>query len=81
MKQIVQAALSELELDYKVTMIAGGEKRNYDVVFFDEQTGEYFSIHVSWAKDLTGDSVKEDVKGRLQERLKTSNSNQVSCAH
>ncbi len=81
MRQIVQAALRDLELDYKVTMIAGGEKRNYDVVFFDEQAGEYFSIHVSWPKNVTGDSVKEDVKDRLQERLNTSNSNQVSCAH
>ena len=81
MRELVRAALSELALDYRVTMIAGGEKRNYDVTFFDKQASEHFTIHVSWTTDLTANSVKENIRSQLQERLSVSKSNQPSSAH
>ena len=77
MWQTVHRALNELDLDYMVTMIAGGEKRNYEVIFFDKRAHEYFTIRVSWLVHSTADSVKESIINQLRERLNALHSNQT----
>ena len=76
MREIVEAALNELALDYRVNMIATGEKRNYEVIFLDRQTREHFTIRLSWATDSTADSIKANIRTQLQERLRASKSTQ-----
>ena len=43
MRDIANSILAELDLDYQITLISGGESGDYEIVMWDRPRNSYFS--------------------------------------
>lgn len=68
MRNMAQAVVHELELDYAITMVSGGESGKYEIVMWDRPRNSYFSVRVDWRDGMTTEAVKSEVRRALQQR-------------
>ena len=69
MRDAAHSALRELNLDYTITLIAGGARHNYEIVMWDKPRDSYFSIRVRWEPGLSRAHMTERVVQQLTRRL------------
>ena len=69
MREIVLAALRELNLDYSITLISGGASCNYEIVMWDKPRNSYFSVRLNWRPEVSASVVTTDIKSQLRTRL------------
>ena len=69
MRDAAHSALRELNLDYTITLIAGGASHNYEIVMWDKPRNSYFSIRVRWEPGFSRPHMTERVVQQLTERL------------
>ena len=69
MREIVRAALRELDLDYAITLVSGGASRNYEIVMWDKSRDSYFSIRLNWVHGLSHENLTDKIKEQLTGRL------------
>jgi len=69
MREVAQRVVDELDLDYAITMVSGGESGNYEIVMWDRPRNSYFSVRFSWSPDLAEDVVATMIRNQLHERI------------
>ena len=69
MKTTVCEVLRDLDLDYQVTMISGGQGGKCEIVLSDPSRGSYFSIKCRWVDGDPPEPVAQEVKRQLVARL------------
>ena len=75
MREVAQRVFRELGLDYRVTLVSGGESGNYEIVMCDRPHRSYFTLKIKWDRDLAADDLAGVIRSRLHERL-ASNASQ-----
>ena len=69
MREIAEAVIQALHLDYMVTFVSGGASRNYEIVMWDRPHNTYFSIRLTWEPDTPRDTLAGRIEAQLRERL------------
>ena len=72
-KELAQRVLNELELDYAVTLVSGGESGNYEIAMWDRPHDTYFSLKLKWPRGTPADALAGDIRNQLEQRLASSN--------
>ena len=69
MREVVQSALRQLDLDYAITSISGGTSQDYEIVMWDKPGNSYFSIRVPWKTSLSREYTADCIVQQLTDRL------------
>ena len=69
MRDVAQAVLSELDLDYAITLVSGGESGNYEIVMWDRPRNSYFSVRFKWSAQMSNVEVADDIRAQLLQRI------------
>ena len=69
MRNVAQAVIDELDLDYRITMVSGGESGNHEIVMWDRPRNSYFSVRFTWSPGLTIGDVAGTIRDQLRERI------------
>ncbi len=73
MRDIVDTILTELGLDYRITLVSGGEGGNYEIVMWDRPRNSYFSVRVRRTNEAPRDVIADSIRGQLRERIAAHN--------
>ena len=68
MRDVAHAVLRELDLDYRITLVSGGESGNYEIVMWDRPRNSYFSIRFRWTSEMSREVVAEVIRTQLRQR-------------
>lgn len=69
MRDIADTILRELGLDYRITLVSGGESGNYDIVMRDRPRNSYFSVRVARTNEASGDVIADSIRAQLRQRI------------
>ncbi len=69
MRDIANSILAELDLDYQITLISGGESGDYEIVMWDRPRNSYFSLRLEGTTERPPDMVAESIRAQLRERI------------
>ena len=69
MKDVAVAVLSELNLDYTITLVSGGESGNYEIVMWDRPRNSYFSVRFKWTPQMSRVAIADDIRVQLLQRI------------
>ena len=67
MRKLAESVVQELNLDYTVTMVSGGERGNCEIVMWDRPRNSYFSVRLTpGSRDLAASAAL--IRQELQQR-------------
>ena len=69
MRSVALAVLRELGLDYRITLVSGGESGNYEIVMWDRPRNSYFSVRFKWHTGMANEAVASLIRTELRERM------------
>ena len=73
MRDIADTILTELGLDYRITLVSGGENGNYEIVMWDRPRNSYFSVRVARRSETPRDVVADSIRAQLRQRIAAHN--------
>ena len=73
MKELTQCVLSDLNLDYAVTLVSSGENGSSEIVMWDRPHDSYFSLKLRLPPDAPVETLKTDIREQLEQRLASGN--------
>jgi len=69
MRDIADTILPELGLDYRITLVSGGESGNYEIVMWDRPRNSYFSVRVTRTGEASHDDIADSIRVQLRQRI------------
>ena len=73
MKELAQCVLSDLNLDYAVTLVSSGESGSCEIVMWDRPHDSYFSLKLRLPPDAPVETLETDIREQLERRLASGN--------
>ena len=73
MKELAQCVLSDLNLDYAVTLVSSGESGSCEIVMWDRPHDSYFSLKLRLPPDAPVETLETDIREQLEQRLASGN--------
>ena len=73
MKELTQCVLSDLNLDYVVTLVSSGESGSCEIVMWDRPHDSYFSLKLRLPPDAPVETLETDIREQLEQRLASGN--------
>ena len=68
-KELAQRVLDELDLDYAVILVSGGEHGTYEIVMWDRPRDSYFSLRLTAPADDPAVTLSAEIRAQLERRL------------
>lgn len=69
MRDVANSILTELGLDYQITLVSVGERGNYEIVMWDRPRNSYFSLRLERTTEGSSDAVAESIRTQLRQRI------------
>jgi len=69
MRDIADTILTELGLDYRITLVSGGESGNYEIVMWARARNSYFSVRVARTSEASRDVIADSIRAQLRQRI------------